>query len=503
MGNEYNFPSTGLLLERPKTDTVSTEEAQAIADKIIGHLKDLELEAEFSSMIVGPTILRFVFNLKKKVIKSQIDEIAMVLSWDFPSCRIMQGEKKSISIEGPNPKPKLISSRSALESDEFATAKKEMTLPIAVGSKIDSTHIFADLTKMPHLLVAGTTCLGGGMTVFLNSLITSLLYAKRPEDLKFVLIDPNMVKFSQYEGLKETYLAKFDDKAMVITDTYKAIDVLESLCIEMDNRYELLKAAGVYNIKEYNEKFGQYLLPAEDGHRHLPYILTIIDEYADLFVVGGKKIELPIVRIAQKARAVGIHMILATQRPSTKVITCMIKANFPVRVAFKVSQRVDSKTILDQEGAERLIGRGDMLFFNGGELQRIQSPYIESSETERVVEHIEKGTVSSPYILPDLSIPESSAEGVKEAAIYDDTVLELFGECVHLTVRNGKISSSFLQRNLGIGYIKASLFIQEMEKMGIIAQSNECKPLVQKVLMTPKEAEEALRNFMDEQAQSK
>lgn len=357
--------------------------------------------------------------------------------------------KGTIGIEVPNKDPQVVSMRSIIESPTYTNS--HMELPMAMGRTISNDVFMADLCKMPHLLVAGAT--GMGKSVGLNTIIASLLYKKHPSELKFVLIDPKMVEFSLYARLERHYLAKLpEEEDAIITDPLKVVATLNSLCVEMDNRYALLKDASMRNIKEYNDKFIHRHLNPEKGHRFLPYIVVIVDEFADLIMTAGKEVETPIARIAQKARAVGIHMILATQRPSTNVITGVIKANFPGRIAFRVFQMVDSRTIIDRPGANQLIGRGDMLFSNNGKLDRVQCAFIDTPEVSAICDSIsEQVGFPSAYELPEY-IAEGG-DGGKLATVGDRD--PLFDECARLVVTTDTASTSSLQRRYSIGYNRA------------------------------------------------
>ena len=395
--------------------------------------------------------------------------------------------KGTIGIEVPNKDPQTVSYRSIIASKKFQECKYE--LPMAMGATISNDVFIADLTKMPHLLVAGAT--GQGKSVGLNAIIASLLYKKHPAELKFVLIDPKMVEFSLYSKLERHYLAKLpDEDDAIITDPSKVVTTLNSLCIEMDNRYNLLKDAEVRSISEYNAKFTSRRLNPEKGHRFLPYIVMIVDEFADLIMTAGKEIETPIARIAQKARAVGMHMIIATQRPSTDVITGMIKANFPGRIAFRVSQMVDSKTILDRTGANQLIGRGDMLFSHNGEIQRVQCAFIDTPEVEAICNHIDDQIgYDHAYYLPEY-IPESS-ESISSGNITDRD--PLFEEAARFIINSQTASTSSLQRRYSIGYNRAGKIMDQMADAGIVGPSLGGKP--RQVLIDSLQLERILESF--------
>lgn len=361
--------------------------------------------------------------------------------------------------------------RSIIGSRKFQECKYD--LPMAMGATISKDIFIADLTKMPHVLVAGAT--GQGKSVGLNVIIASLLYKKHPSELKFVLVDPKMVEFSLYSKLEKHYLAKLPgEEEPIITDPMKVVATLNSCCLEMDNRYALLKEANVRTIKEYNAKFIQRRLNPEKGHRYLPYIVMVVDEFGDLIMMAGKEVEQPIARIAQKARAVGMHMILATQRPSTNVITGIIKANFPGRIAFRVSQMVDSRTILDRPGANQLIGKGDMLFSFNGEIDRVQCAFISTEEVENIVESIhEQIGYSEAYPLPEY-IPDGDA--VSGALTQGNEHDPLFEEAARFIVSSNTASTSSLQRRYNIGYNRAGRLMDQMEAAGIVGPASGAKP---------------------------
>lgn len=488
----YEFPPTNLLTASPSPEAVCEEEQHEVTDQVTGVLKDLGIEVTSVEIHVGPAIMRLECEVKSvshiSKAKKLKDDIAMCLA--CLGCRIISPipGKVAIGLEILRKNPQIISMRSVVESNAFNKAKESMELPFAVGGEIGGAILFSDLARTPHLLVAGAT--GMGKSVFLNSLISSLLYAKTPEDLKFVLIDPKMIEFSLYSDLKNTYLAEAPNgEPSIINDPSNALEAIHSLNQEMDDRYDLLRSAKTFNIKEYNEKYDQNLLSSKEGHHHLSYIVAVVDEFADLFLKSGRKeVEPLIVRIAQRGRAAGIHLVLATQRPSSNIITGCIKANFPGRVAFRVFQRVDSKTILDQEGADRLIGRGDLLFYDSGEMRRIQSPYITSSEIEKLVRHI--AAVANQEDVDILAEPVEVETVVKESENNNSALAQLedYKKCLRFVCSQAFITGpSMLQRKLQIGYNKACHFIKEMEALGIIAPEDKNKH--HKVLKTFEETE--------------
>ena len=382
--------------------------------------------------------------------------------------------KGTIGIEVPNAKPQMVSMESILNSRKFQESTFE--LPMALGKTITNEIYMADLAKMPHLLVAGAT--GQGKSVGLNAIITSLLYKKHPAELKLVMVDPKKVEFSVYAPIVNHFLAQVegteDDEEAIITDTQKVVRTLKSLCVEMDNRYLLLKSAAVRNIREYNEKFkARKLLPTE-GHRFLPYIVVVIDEFGDLIMTAGKEIELPICRIAQLARAVGIHMIIATQRPTTNIITGTIKANFPARMAFKVSQMIDSRTILDRPGANQLVGKGDMLYLTGSDPVRVQCAFVDTPEVERIARFIagQQG-YQRPYPLPDVPMEGDDGEGPDVDISHLDPMFE---EVARLVVQTQQGSTSMIQRKFAIGYNRAGRLMDQLEVAGIVGPAHGSKP---------------------------
>jgi S-DNA-T family DNA segregation ATPase FtsK/SpoIIIE len=384
--------------------------------------------------------------------------------------------KGTIGIEVPNAKPSIVSMESILNSKKFQDSKME--LPCAMGKTITNEVFMFDLAKMPHLLVAGAT--GQGKSVGLNAILTSLLYKKHPAEMKIVLVDPKMVEFSIYSNIDKHFLAKVpdDDASPIITDTSKVVRTLQSLCVEMDARYELLMAAGERNIKDYNKKFIERRLNPENGHRYMPYIVVVIDEYGDLIMTAGKEIELPIARIAQKARAVGIHMIIATQRPTTNIITGTIKANFPARIAFKVSQGIDSKTILDRMGANQLIGRGDMLFLQGNDPIRVQCAFVDTPEVAAINKFIsQQQGYPCTYELPEPMTDDGMDGGSGGGGEFDVQHIDpLFEDAARLIVMSQSGSTSLIQRKYAIGYNRAGRLMDQLEKAGVVGQAHGSKP---------------------------
>lgn len=486
--SHYQFPPLDLLIDHPKTFEIDEAEQEANKELIVNTLLSYNVEIEHIIATIGPTVTLYeivpVQGTRIAKIRSLEDEIAMSLAaYGIRIIAPIPG-KRSIGLEVPNRKPQIVSMRPILESEQFRNTK--MRLPMALGSTIDNKDFMVDLAKMPHLLVAGAT--GQGKSVGLNCIITSLLYSKHPDELKFVLVDPKMVEFSLYSAIDRQYLAKIPDgDSAVITDADKALDTLNSLCVEMDNRYELLRLAGVRGIEDYNARFCARTLNPELGHRYLPYIVIIVDEYADLVMTASKDIAAPICRIAQKARAVGLHMIIATQRPSTDIITGKIKANFPARIAFKVTQGVDSKTILDRPGAQRLIGRGDMLVMNNGTIERVQCAYVDTPEVEAICSHIgAQPGFDSCYLLPD----PPTDEPVESGAAADFAITDEFRRCAMYIATQDQASITMLQRKFEIGFNKAGRFMDQMQQLGIVGPANGAKP--RQVLMGPDEAERIL-----------
>ena len=476
----FRMPGLDLLEEREVRNSVDRDELEANKQRIVKTLGDYKIEIARIKATVGPTITLYEIvpteGTRIKTIKNLEDDIAMSLSAKGIRIIAPMPGKGTIGIEVPNYDPQTVSMRSVLESRKFNEFNK--ALPLALGATISNDVFCVDLASMPHALVAGAT--GMGKSVGLNAIIASLLYKKHPADLKFVLIDPKMVEFSLYSKLEKHYLAKLpDEDDAIITDTGKVLDVLKSLCVEMDQRYALLKDAGVREIKEYNSRFIKRRLNPANGHRYLPYIVVIIDEFADLIMTGGKEIEGPVTRITQKARAVGIHMIIATQRPSTNVLTGLIKANCPARVAFRVNQMVDSRTILDCPGANQLIGRGDMLYSAGGAMERVQCAFISTDEVERLCDFVnaQVGFVE-PYYLPDpmLAAAADAAATGGGRAVGGMERDPLFDDCARFTVSQPTASTSILQRRFEIGYNRAGKIMDQMEAAGIVGPPAGSKP---------------------------
>ncbi len=465
--SEFKFPTLDLLRDFGDSGiTINKEELEANKDKIVKTLLDYKIGIKSIAATVGPTITLYEIipeaGIRISKIKNLEDDIALSLAALGIRIIAPMPGKGTIGIEVPNKTPSIVSMRSAIASVKFQNS--EMELPIAFGKTISNETYVADLAKMPHLLMAGAT--GQGKSVGLNAVLTSLLYKKHPAEVKFVLIDPKKVELTLFNKIERHYLAKLPDaEEAIITDTAKVVNTLNSLCIEMDDRYDLLKNAYVRNIKEYNTKFKARKLNPENGHKFLPYIVLVIDEFADLMMTAGKEVETPIARLAQLARAIGIHLIVATQRPSVNVITGIIKANFPARVAFRVTSKIDSRTILDASGADQLIGKGDMLIASGNDLIRIQCAFVDTPEVERITEYIgsQKGYTDA-YLLPEY-VGEESGTSI-DIDIKDRD--KLFVEAAHLIVNAQQGSASLLQRKLKLGYNRAGRIIDQLEAAGIV-----------------------------------
>ena len=475
----YRYPTLDLLkhYDNDGKPYIDMEEQNANKNRIVEVLRNFGVEISSIKATVGPTITLYEITPAQGVRISKIrnleDDIALSLS--ALGIRIIAPipGKGTIGIEVPNAKPNIVSMESILNSKKFQ--ESQMELPCAVGKTITNEVFMFDLAKIPHLLVAGAT--GQGKSVGLNAIITSLLYKKHPAELKIVLIDPKKVEFSIYTPLEKHFLAMVPDEGAepIITDVTKVVRTLNSLCKEMDTRHDLLKIAGARNIKEYNKKFKDRQLNPQNGHKFMPYIVVVIDEFGDLIMTAGKEIELPIARIAQLARAVGIHMVIATQRPTTTIITGNIKANFPGRIAFKVSAMIDSKTILDRPGANQLIGRGDMLFLNGNEPVRVQCAFVDTPEVERINQFIaqQQGYVT-PFELPE---PDTGDGEMGGAADVDMQHLDpLFEDAARVIVLSQSGSTSLIQRKFSIGYNRAGRIMDQMEKAGIVGVASGSKP---------------------------
>jgi S-DNA-T family DNA segregation ATPase FtsK/SpoIIIE len=465
--SNYKYPTIDLLKEYSTGGiTINQEELEENKNKIVETLRNYKIEIAQIKATVGPSVTLYEIvpeaGIRISKIKSLEDDIALSLS--ALGIRIIAPipGKGTIGIEVPNKNPTMVSMKSVIGSAKFQEA--EMELPVALGKTISNETFVVDLAKMPHLLMAGAT--GQGKSVGLNAVITSLLYKKHPAEIKFVLVDPKKVELTLFNKIERHYLAKLPDTDdAIITDNAKVINTLNSLCVEMDNRYSLLKDAMVRNIKEYNDKFKSRKLNPENGHRFLPYIILVVDEFADLIMTAGKEVETPIARLAQLARAIGIHLIIATQRPSVNVITGLIKANFPARIAFRVTSKIDSRTILDSQGADQLIGRGDMLYTNGNDMVRVQCAFIDTPEVEKITEFIgSQKAYPTAYLLPEF-IGEESGINLDMDASERDT---LFREAAEVIVNAQQGSASLLQRKLKLGYNRAGRLIDQLEAAGIV-----------------------------------
>lgn len=466
--SKYRFPTLELLRDHTSGGgiTINQEELEENKNRIVETLNNYKIGISNIKATVGPTVTLYEIvpeaGIRISKIKNLEDDIALSLA--ALGIRIIAPipGKGTIGIEVPNKNPKIVSMRSVIASKRFQNA--EMELPIAFGKTISNETFVVDLAKMPHMLMAGAT--GQGKSVGLNAVLTSLLYKKHPAEVKFVLVDPKKVELTLFNKIERHYLAKLpDSEEAIITDTAKVINTLNSLCIEMDARYDLLKNAMVRNIKEYNSKFKSRKLNPNEGHRFLPYIVLIIDEFADLIMTAGKEVETPIARLAQLARAIGIHLVIATQRPSVNVITGIIKANFPARVAFRVTSRIDSRTILDSAGADQLIGRGDMLYTQGNEPIRLQCAFVDTPEVADITDFIgSQKAYPDAYQLPEY-VGEEAGTNVAEN-IEDRDVL--FREAAEVLVNAQQGSASLLQRRLRLGYNRAGRIIDQLEAAGIV-----------------------------------
>jgi S-DNA-T family DNA segregation ATPase FtsK/SpoIIIE len=487
--SNYQHPTLDLLENyQSNRSQMSREELmselEANKKRIIETLGHYDIEIDKIKATVGPTVTLFEIVPKAGVriskIKNLEDDIALSLA--ALGIRIIAPipGKGTIGIEVPNQNPDIVSMRSVIGSEKFQNT--EFELPIALGKTISNDIFITDLAKMPHLLMAGAT--GQGKSVGLNAILVSLLYKKHPAQVKFVLVDPKKVELTLFKTIERHFLAKLPgDEDAIITDTKKVVNTLNSLCIEMDTRYDLLKNAQVRNIREYNAKFVARKLNPNNGHRFLPYIVLVVDEFADLIMTAGKEVETPIARLAQLARAIGIHLIIATQRPSVNIITGTIKANFPARLAFRVTSKIDSRTILDTGGADQLIGRGDMLLSTGSDLVRIQCAFVDTPEVEQITEFIgNQRAYPDAYLLPEY-VGEGEAGGGNSDMGADD-LDPLFEEAAHMVVQFQQGSASLLQRRLKLGYNRAGRLVDQLEAAGVIgpfegskAREVRCKDL--------------------------
>ena len=471
---DYKYPQLDLL-EAHGSEKIVQDPAELETNKnqIINTLKNYDINIQKIYATVGPTVTLYEIipaaGVRISRIKNLEDDIALSLA--ALGIRIIAPipGKGTIGIEVPNAKKTIVSMRTLLDTDKFR--QNNFSLPIAIGKKINNENFIVDLASMPHLLMAGAT--GQGKSVGLNAILVSLLYSKHPSQLKFVLVDPKKVELSIYKTIEKHFLAKLPgEEDAIITDTKKVVHTLNALCIEMDNRYDLLKEAGCRNIREYNEKFVARKLNPEKGHQFLPFIVLVVDEFADLIMTAGKEVEMPIARLAQLARAVGVHLIIATQRPSVNIITGTIKANFPARIAFKVSSKIDSRTILDAGGAEQLIGKGDMLISYNGELVRLQCAFVDTPEVDKIVDFIgaQRG-YSQAFLLPEY-VDEKEMEG-KDFDLNDKD--SLFEDAARLIVASQSGSTSLLQRRMKLGYNRAGRLMDQLEAAGVVGPNQGSK----------------------------
>jgi len=488
---DYKYPTLELLEAHGSEKIVQDpNELETNKNQIINTLKNYDIHIQKISATVGPTVTLYEIipaaGVRISRIKNLEDDIALSLA--ALGIRIIAPipGKGTIGIEVPNAKKTIVSMRTLLSSEKFLN--NNFSLPIAIGKKIDNENFIVDLASMPHLLMAGAT--GQGKSVGLNAILVSLLYKKHPSQLKFVLVDPKKVELSIYKTIEKHFLAKLPgEEDAIITDTKKVVHTLNALCIEMDNRYDLLKEAGCRNIREYNEKFVARKLNPEKGHQFLPFIVLVVDEFADLIMTAGKEVEMPIARLAQLARAVGVHLIIATQRPSVNIITGTIKANFPARIAFKVSSKIDSRTILDAGGAEQLIGKGDMLISYNGELVRLQCAFVDTPEVDKVTDFIgnQRGYAQA-FLLPEY-VDEKEMEG-KDFDLNDKD--SLFEDAARLIVSSQSGSTSLLQRRMKLGYNRAGRLMDQLEAAGVVGPNQGSK--VRDVLI---KTEAELQQYLD------
>jgi S-DNA-T family DNA segregation ATPase FtsK/SpoIIIE len=495
--SSYKYPPIDLLVEHGSSKVqINAEELEKNKNQIIETLGHYNIEIDKIRATVGPTVTLYEIvpaaGVRISKIKNLEDDIALSLAALGIRIIAPMPGKGTIGIEVPNQHKEVVSMRSLLASEKFVNS--DMELPVALGKTISNEIFITDLAKMPHLLMAGAT--GQGKSVGLNAILVSLLYKRHPSELKFVLVDPKKVELSLFKHIERHFLAKLpgtDDA--IITDTMKVVDTMNSLCIEMDKRYDLLKDAQVRNLMEYNAKFRKRKLNPNNGHRFLPYIVVVIDEFADLIMTAGKEIETPIARLAQLARAVGIHLIVATQRPSVNIITGTIKANFPARIGFKVSSKIDSRTILDSGGAEQLIGRGDMLLSLGSSLIRLQCAFVDTPEVEAICEYIggQRGYPDA-FLLPEYSSGGDEGGGLREMDPNDRDAL--FEDAARVIVQNQQGSTSLLQRRMKLGYNRAGRLIDQLEAAGVVGPFEGSK--AREVLIPDEYALEQLLNRMND-----
>ena len=474
---KYKFPHLRLL-EAPKEteQKIDYQELEENKIKLVEKLARHKIEIIEVNAKVGPTVTLYELTpapgVKVSRIKSLEDDLAMAMAAQGIRMIVPIPNKSAVGVEIPNSQRELVRVQSVINTARFQ--ESNMELPVVLGKTIEGGVFVQDLTKMPHLLIAGAT--GSGKSVGLNTLITGLLYACPPSDLKFVMIDPKKVELQQYEKLEHHFLAMPEDGSdAIITEVEDALNILKACEQEMDARYDLLKDAGVRGIKRYNTRFAEGALDPAYGHKYLPYIVVIIDELADLMMTAGKDVEAPIARLAQKARAIGIHLILATQRPSVDVITGLIKANFPSRVAFQVASKVDARTILDQNGAEQLVGNGDMLYMNGSRVLRLQGPFVSGREIDRLIDYIRKQPEPSSYLLPKVEL-EPTKSSSYDQSFQDGATDQFFDEAARIIVREQQGSVSLIQRKLSIGYTRAARIVDQLEQAGIVGPPAGAKP---------------------------
>jgi S-DNA-T family DNA segregation ATPase FtsK/SpoIIIE len=466
----YEFPSVDLLEDEEVSDgQVDYEDLEDKKQVVLDKLGDHNIELRDIEAIVGPTVTLFELKPKPGIkisqIKSLENDLAMALAARGIRMIAPIPGKSAVGLEIPNKHRELVRIRSVITTERFRDSRME--LPVILGKTIQNEVYMADLTKMPHLLIAGAT--GSGKSVGLNCLIITLLYACHPSDLKFVMIDPKKIELQQYANILDHYIAMPEDaEEPITTDFAHALGLLKSCIKEMEQRYDLLSSAGVRSIKEYNERLKEGRIEENGIHRHLPHLVIVVDELADLMMTAGKEIEGPIARLAQMARAVGLHLVVATQRPSVNVITGLIKANFPSRIAYQVATGIDSRTIIDQYGAEQLVGNGDMLFMSGSQLLRLQSPYISLDEVEDVTRHVGAQEGPGPYVLPSTEDPGTGTDTLPGENTESGDRDELFDEAAHIIVRSQQGSVSLLQRKLSVGYTRAARIVDQLEDAGIV-----------------------------------